>query len=129
MAAYLSDTEAAARLQDRYNITAAPVLGDLEAASGELDASPLVGWRYDLNQEREFPRSVTLAGDVEGEVPEAVLDWVALRAYQLLEDESPAVQSEGARGVNVSYAEPKLSQTEKRMKRLLAPYLAPVRLR
>ncbi len=120
---YLTEEQARARLAE-YGI-APDVLtrGDLRVASNELDVMPLIGERYADGQGRAFPRSVTRPGDVEGEIPGAVLDWIALRAYQLSSDEDPTVTSEGAGSVSVSYARPKLSQTEKRMARLLAPYL------
>lgn len=119
----MDDTEAVTRLSERYGITAELFLGDLETASRELDARPLIGGRYDPNQDLRFPRSYTVPGDTEGEVPEPIFDWVALRAYQLSTEDEPAVTSESAGRVSVSYARPKASQIERRMRRLLAPYL------
>lgn len=124
----MTSLEAELRLSDRYDIDTSLTTGDVDAASGDLDAYALVGGKYDVDQDSAFPRSVTIEGDTAGEVPERALDWVALRAYQLATDEGPAVTSEGAGGVSVSYAAPKLSQTEKRMRRLLAPYRASIQI-
>lgn len=130
MAGYLTTEEAQTRLSERYGITATLTTGDVEAASDELDdMTPFIGSRYsdDINiQARPFPRDETLSGDGEGAVPERVLDWVALRAYQLATDEEPPVTSESAGGVSVSYKTPKVSQTDRRMAALLSPYLRQV---
>ena len=128
-APYLTRAEAASRLTDPetgYGFTAeeAGVIsgGDLRAASDELDAmGPFVDSPSDPTQERQWPRNAP--GSSGPGMPDAVLDWVALRAYQLSSDDEPPVRSEGAGGVSVSYAVPKLSQSGKRMERLLAPYL------
>lgn len=120
MSAYLTPTEAASRLS-RYGITQTVEEGDLDAASGQLDAlAPFFGDKTDSAQENEFPR------DGDTVVPDAVLDWVALRAYQLSTDEGPPVERESAGRVSSTYALPKLSQTEKRMGALLHPYLSHV---
>lgn len=130
---YLSAAEAQARLWGRYKIEADIAPGDIEVASDELDAmAPFIDYRYSYDtalQTRQFPRGVTLAGDTENEVPERILDWVALRAYQLSSDEEPATISESIGGVSVTYAGPKPSQTERRMAGLLSPYLRRVGVR
>jgi len=131
VAAYITKEDAVTRLSDPdtgFGLTEeeAQVItgGDLVLASDSLDdMAPFVGARYDAEQERQFPRSETLPGDTEGELPERVLNWVVMRAYQLSSDEGPAVTSEGAGGVSVSYAHPKLSQMDMRMQRSIAPYL------
>ena len=112
-----------ARLLDRYGVTASVFPGDLDVASDDLDeARPFVGWKFNSEQDREWPRSFD--GNLNPSlIPEAVLDWVSLRALQLSTDEEPPVKSEGAGGVSVSYATAKLSQSAKRMERLLSPYL------
>lgn len=76
------------------------------------------------DQAREFPR-VFVAGEsrAEARIPENVEAWVSLRAYQLSSDEEPAVKSEGAGRVSVTYLHGKFSQTEKRMAGLLDGYL------
>lgn len=125
---YLTTDQARARLAD-FGIAppeAQPFAGDLRAASDELDSmAPFLGVLRDPLQHREWPRVVRL-DDLEKPadyVPDAVLDWVALRAYQLSTDEEPAVKSEGAGRVSVTYLHGKFSQTEKRMSGLLDPYL------
>lgn len=124
---YLTADMAEARLFERYGIESEIFVGDLVIASRELDARPLVGEAYDATaQSLAFPRSYTVPGDEAGMVPEAILDWVALRAYQLATEDEPAVASESAGRVSVSYFRPKISQLERRMRRLLAPYLAEV---
>jgi hypothetical protein len=82
--AYLTGGEAADRLAERFGVTASPSEGDLAVASSIVDAfGPFVGTLYEWDQPHAFPRSETLAGDTEGEVPESVLDAVALFAADL----------------------------------------------
>ena len=130
MAPYLSNTAMAARLAARYprSFPTAPVIdgGDADIASDKLDASgPFLGEKYDPAQARQFPRTYLRDGDVPGAVPDGVLEWVALRAYRLSEDDEPAIASEGIGDIRVSYATPKLSQATERMTGLLRPYLRP----
>jgi hypothetical protein len=91
MAPYLNAGQARDRLSSRFGITADPKDGDLDAASDELDArGPFIGEKYaPSTQARAFPRDVTVLGDTAGVVPERVLDWVALRAYQLSIEDVP----------------------------------------
>lgn len=111
---------------DRFGITATIAVADADISSDDLDAEgPFIGEKLGgAAQARQFPRNENPDGsaNTSAVVPNAVLDWVALRAFQLSTDEGPAVKSEGAGGVSVSYAAPKVSQSEKRMERLLAPY-------
>lgn len=120
MSAYLETQSARERLAD-YEMTPAeelPTAGDLRAASAALDAlAPFAGAKTDPAQEKEFPRNG------EEVVPDEVLDWVALRAYQLSRDEEPPVKSEGAGRVSVTYLYGKLSSTERRMMHLLDEWL------
>lgn len=125
MAPYLTNSEIATRLSSRFVITATITLGDADIASDDLDAGgPFIGDPLVEGQGRAFPRDKSPDGadNTSTTIPDAILDWVALRAYQLSTDEGPAVKSEGAGGVSVTYADPKASATEKRMRRLLAPY-------
>jgi hypothetical protein len=134
-APYLIKTEATARLTDAntgYGFTTeqagAITGGDLRLASDALDSmAPFEGERALVDQEREFPR-VYLVGDsrAAATVPDAVLDWVALKAYALSTEHEPGVRSEGAGRVSVSYSEPKRSQLERRMEGLIEPYLLKV---
>lgn len=103
---YLTPTEATLRLIGRYGIEATLYMGDVLAAS------------EDLRERGPFVETV----DLDGELPDALLDWVALRSYQLSEDDDPAIQSEGVRGTSVTYARPMQSQTERRLERLIVPY-------
>jgi len=126
---YLTPNQAEARLWADHGIEAELTAGELRIASRELDSKPLTGTAYDpVSQSLEFPRSITVPGDEVGVVPEAILDWVALRAYQLATEDEPAVSSESAGRVSVSYFRPKVSQLERKMRRLLAPYLAEVHI-
>lgn len=86
--------------------------------------APFEGERAHRDQEREFPR-VYFVGDSRAgaTVPDALLDWVALKAFELSTEHEPGVRSEGAGRVNVSYSEPKRSQLERRMEGLIGPYL------
>jgi hypothetical protein len=125
MAAYLTRAEALLRL-DAYLVDAdtADLLTepDLRAASDELDSlAPFVGRRPE-EQERQFPREID--GELQASVPEAILDWVALRALQLSADEEPAIRSESAGRVSVTYENPKETQNAKRMARLLDLWLS-----
>lgn len=137
-APYLTADEAKVRLSDPatgYGFTAEEVSGisrgDVMAASSDLDAmGPFVGRRTDPNQEREWPRK--FGGDLLEDAPsilnpyvtpDAVLDWVALRAYQLSQDDEAPVSSESAGRAGQSFARPKLSRTERLMASLLDPYL------
>lgn len=123
--AYLTAEQAAQRLYDRYNINAELVQADVDIASYALDdMGPFVGNKYvdDGTQVEAFPRTTTVVGDTEGVAPERVLDWVALKAYELATNEAPPVKSESAGRVSVTYELPKVSQNQKRMYRLIAPY-------
>ena len=122
MAPYLTRSEALLRLEaygldaDATDVVTEP---DLLAASNDLDKQgPFVGVPAAEDQERAFPR------DDDTEPPDEVLFWVALRAYQLAANTAPPVISTGAGRVNVTYSRPKPSQVERRMERLLDPYLS-----
>lgn len=122
-APYLSPTDAAARLT-RYRITGSPNETELSLASDEIDArSGWIGNTYASGQLRAFPRSVTVQDDVAGTVPSRVLDWVALRAFQLSEDDDPDVTQEKVDVLSFSYGgRGKRSRTRRLMQGLLKPY-------
>lgn len=125
-APYLTADEATEKLADRFGITAELFDGDMDAASDALDAmGPFMGHVSDSSQARMFPRWVPFFGGTD-QTPEAILDYVALKAYELSTEHEPGVRSEGAGRVNVSYSEPKRSQLERRMAGLLDPYLLKV---
>lgn len=131
---YLTKQQAVARLVDAdtgFGISAEVADqitgGDLRLASDELDdMGPFKGSPLSESQDREWPRAGGFGSGIRGifsGTPQSILDWVALRAFQLATEDEPAVSSEGAGGVSVSYALPKRSQLERRMERLLSPYL------
>lgn len=123
-AAYLTATDAKTRLS-RHSIVGSPSQADLEIASDDLDLSGrFIGVRNTEAQLREFPRSVTVRDDAPGAVPGRVLDWIALRAYQLSEDDDAPVLSEKVSSISVSYARAKESRVERLMQNLLRHYLA-----
>jgi hypothetical protein len=131
VAPYLTAAGIASRLALRFPNTfpTAPAIdaADADISSDDLDASgPFIGEKQVDGQAKQFPRSVNPDGTANADpaIPAAVLDWVALRAYQLSSDEGPAVKSESVLDASVTYSKPATSQTEKRMGRLLAPYLA-----
>lgn len=123
---YLTKAEAVTRLE-AFNITTASANlvtdADLRIASNDLDErAPFLGERpYD--QERQFPRLDPETDEAELSVPDEILDWVALRAHSLATNEVPAVRSEGAGRVSVSYFSPKPGPNARRMASMLAPYL------
>ncbi len=118
MAPYLTADQMIDRLTDRFGYDAEILDGDANIASDALDGMrPFTGYKTVDTQEREFPR------DAATVIPAAVLDWVALHAYELSIEHEPGVKSEGAGRVNVSYDEPKRSQLERRMDGLIGPYL------
>lgn len=124
MAPYLTPAQIATRLLDRFSIAATVTPGDADIASDELDAlGPFVGVKETAGQVREWPR-VLSDGIGPAVTPEAVKDWIALRAYQLSSDEDPAITRETILDASWTYAEPKLSTSQKRMSYLLAPFLA-----
>lgn len=106
---YLTPTEATLRLIDRYGIEATLYMGDVLAAS------------EDLRERGPFVEAVDLTEETTP-LPDALLDWVSLRAYQLSEEDEPGVESESVRGTSITYARPMQSQTERRLERLVGPY-------
>ncbi len=107
--AYLSAPDAEARLFARFGLEVSLSAGDLDAASDEVDgAGPFLGAPYTYPQARQFPRSHLRGADIAGVVPDAVLDFVALRAAHLAQaDPTVPVRSEGVGDVSVTYASPK----------------------
>lgn len=115
-APYLDPAAAASRLSG-FGITAEVSERELMVASDQLDAlAPFAGSKP-YGQERQFPR----AG--EDAVPDAVLDWVALRAYELSSEEEPPVTSERAGSVSRNYGRAKISRTARLRYGLLDRYL------
>lgn len=127
---YLSTNDAEARLWSRYGVEASLSTGDLEAASVELDAlAPFIGSKYDTSgdQELAFPRSINPDGtEGDGEVPERVLDWVALAAYTITSPDSPAVTSESIGSTSRTYSTSRVSPSTRRLAHLIEPYFLKV---
>ena len=74
----------------------------------------------DLRDRAPFVEGV----DLDGDLPESLKDWVALRAHVLTEDEPGAVTEDSMSPFTRKYATPEHSQNQKRLERLLKPYLA-----
>lgn len=118
-------THLAARFPDLAEVTVGD--GDAEIASAELDGSgPFIGSRLSDDQELAFPRDTKPNGDenTDETVPAAPLDWVALNAYRITTNDEPGVKSYSRDGVSETFVSPMLSIIERRMERLLSPYLA-----
>lgn len=124
--AYLTAVEIETRLSLRFDITVILNEADVEIAHQGLERmGPFVGTRYDYEQVDVFPRSVTLTGDTEGQTPEAVLDFIALRAASLsiAEEVTPlSSESEGLSGLSESksYSRPKISKVEAYLRNTMA---------
>lgn len=114
-APYLTIGAAYSRLSSSFNLDASGLsTALLSIASDEIDLKgPFLGTRYSSTQARAFPRSDVPDGEtVDNTVPDVVLDYVALRAYQLSAEPEAAIKSRGVAGLSVSYAEPKIGRTE-----------------
>ncbi len=124
---YLTSSEAQMRLTN-LELDAYPAQGLLDVASRRLDSlGPFVGNRLDPDQPLAFPRDVTLKGDTEGEVPAGILDFVALEAFRLSQDDDATVQSlslGGIGGISTTFARPAASREERIQRGLLHRYLA-----
>lgn len=124
---YLSTAEAETRLEDRYEIITTLTVGDVDAASWELDANgPFIGERLSSTQELAFPRNLNPDGteNTDTDVPERILDWVALKSYQLTSNEQPGIISESIGMASWTFGKPVSSQSERRMEHLISPYVA-----
>lgn len=124
-AAYLTTEAATARLA-RYGVDSAPPAAILEIASDDLDLKgPFLGETIEPVQYREFPRTPSIQDDPVGEVPGRILDWVALRAHQLVEEDDAPILSERVSSIGVGYGgSGKRSQHYRLMKNLLRLYRA-----
>lgn len=109
---HMTPGDAQTRLQDRYGIETTVYFGDLLGAGEELrERGPFVA---DLNLDNP---------------PDALLDWVALRAHTLAADESVSITSESVGDISANYGDSsgtggQLTQNERRLQRLISPYLA-----
>jgi hypothetical protein len=104
-------------------LTATPTAAVLLIASDHLDLKgPFIGCLLDEAQHRAFPRNVAVQDDPEGEIPDRVLDWVALRAYQLSRADEPGVKSEKVDSLSAAYTRGKRSRPDRLMRNLLKLY-------
>lgn len=121
---YLSPTEAATRLGS-YGLESEVLAVELQIVSNDLDREhTFVGERYADGQEREFPRNITLAGDTEGQIPSDVLDWLAITAYQLHNDDEAPIKQERVDTITTAWTRGVRSRSDRLKKNLLRPYLA-----
>ncbi len=126
MAPYLTNTAIALRLSARFGITATVAAADADIATSELDSfGPFIGTKKDASQALAFPRSLNPDGTTNEATtpPDAILDAVALLAYQAASDEGPAITSESVTGVSVTYARPAVPLSTRRIQALVSPYL------
>lgn len=124
---YLTSQQAGDRL-GAFGLPGYPAQGLLDVASRRLDSlGPFVGNRLDPDQPLAFPRDVTLDGDTEGEVPDAILDWVALEAHRLskeADEDSPISSVSLPTGGTLNFARPATSREERIQRGLIHRYLA-----
>lgn len=104
---YMTPTQAQTRLSERYGINTTLYIGDL-----------LMAGEY-LQTMAPFTDGVKL--DEPNGLPDSLMDWVALRAYQLASYEMP-VSSKSVGDRQISYAATN-TRTDKRLQRLAEPYL------
>jgi hypothetical protein len=104
---YLTPNEAATRLKDRYGVEDTPRIGDLMIASDALDGmAPFEDVDLDA-----------------GPIPDALLDYVALKAHVLARDRQEGQTSSSLGPMSHSFAWPQLSPDARRLDALLRPYL------
>lgn len=122
VAAYLTPEQAATRLTS-YTVSATPTVMELTIASDMLDRKGMfIGVPYAEDQPRAFPRSETVSGDTEGVTPDRVLDWVALTAYQLQEEDEPPIRHERISSLSSTYTRGLKSRVERVKRYLLQDY-------
>lgn len=121
-APYLTTQEAEQRLL-AYSVAGAPTEDELRLASDELDLlGGFVGLKHTEGQHRQFPRTINIRDDVDGEIPQAVKDWVALSAYQLQREDTPPVKSEKLDVISTTYTRGKKNRLDRLKKDLLRFY-------
>ncbi len=119
---YLTPEQATTRLS-QYSIVATPTAKELELASDRLDLlGAFIGAKYAEGQVRAFPRTATVVGDTEGEVPSKVLDWVAITAYELQEEDEPPVKHERISSLSVTYTRGRINRPTRVKRDLLRAY-------
>src|SRR5215218_10477195 len=124
-AAYVTEVEAQDILEQYALDEATPTDTELTLASDRLDL--MAGWigsPYSDDQLRAFPRTTTVRDDTEGEVPQAIKDWVTITAYQLTLEDEPDVISERIDTITTVYAQGLKARPKRLKKYLLRPYRA-----
>ncbi len=118
MPSYQTPTEAQSRLSGRYGVSATLLQGHVDDASLEADArGPWLGEKYARAQVLFFPRSETLPGDMAGQVPEAVKNFVALYACKLSRADEPGVAAKSVQHLgSKTYSRPALSEVDRLLK-------------
>lgn len=95
----------------------------LKLASDDLDERRVyIGERYLEDQLRQFPRSITVSDDTAGQVPERILQWVALHAYELTQEDEAPVKSERISKISTTFARGNRSIVSRLKRHLLRPY-------
>lgn len=95
----------------------------LRLASDRVDQmGPFIGARYSPSQVRAFPRSVTLDGDDEGVVPQAIKDWVALEACRLQQEDDPPMTSYSLGSMSETFSRGKRSRIAMLQENLVGRY-------
>lgn len=122
-AAYLTPEQAQTRLA-AHGFDLLPLAAVVSIASDDLDLkTPFIGKKLDpATQHRQFPRDTTVQDDVAGTVPSRVLDWVALRAYQLTKQDDAPIIIEQVNKLSVRYEKGKRSNVARLMDNKLRPY-------
>lgn len=114
---YMQPGDASARLLTVFDIDAFLTIGDVFAASLDLDdLAPFKGDKTNPDQLTEFPR------DGDTVVPDAILDWVVLRAYMLARDEPEGVTRQSIGRLSSEHS-PSYSREARMLPALIAPYL------
>ena len=122
----MTPTQAQERLAS-YGLSGTPLPNLLRVASDDLDhRHTYIGAPLALPpvQYRAFPRTVDVQDDPPGAVPGRILDWVALRAYQLGNDDDAPVTSEKVDTLQEQFSRGKRSTQERLMEHLLTEYKA-----
>jgi hypothetical protein len=125
--AYLDGAGCEDRLAE-INIFTTITDADARAASNLLEAvGPFIGDPQDEEQTLAFPRTLNPNGteNEDTDVPDDILDAVALAAYRIATDDPPPLTGRSRSGLSESYASstPAKSQAERRFDALISPYL------
>lgn len=109
---YLTAAQIKTRLTERYGVTD-PAIDDGDALAASEALRALAPFTLEVDLDATPP-----------ELPDALLDWVALKALALATDEAGPITAEGMGRSSTSYALPEHSRNGKRARLLILPYLA-----